>query len=167
MKNKLPSQAYRASHCYLTYYATFWPISVTGFNSSQLLLITQGQHCIRELEFETRQISTFSGKCDEAGFVDGEADIVRYATHKPVPSIPCKPYYKHKYLTVTIITISNTGRELSGQFHSNPFNINREKLHLATNSFEKRQECKTFCASQDFCVLGYCLYDVLYGPVRH
>ena len=93
---------------------------MTGFNSSQLLLITQGQHCIRELEFETRQISTFSGKCDEAGFVDGEADIVRYATHNSVPSIPYKPSYKHKYLTVTIITISTTGRELSGQFHSNP-----------------------------------------------
>lgn len=59
------------------FHLPFFIFTVGGFNDTTLLLLTQGQHCVKELTFATREISTLSGKCDESGFVDGEADKAR------------------------------------------------------------------------------------------
>lgn len=53
-----------------------------GFEDSKLLLLTTGWHCIRQLDLNTRTISTFSGNCVQPGLANGnklEARLVGIA----------------------------------------------------------------------------------------
>jgi len=47
--------------------------AAAGYKNDEAYFLSPGQHCVRKLDLETRQTSTFSGDCDESGFTDGPA----------------------------------------------------------------------------------------------